>query len=114
MHSADTKAPQSDSIELSEEFKDTSFTQVPNLILRCPLLSNSEKVLYSLLLSHTWGNKTTCFPGQKRLASYMDVTVRRIRQILKRLEIIKLITIHQPGLNKTNRYVIHPLPSWVK
>ena len=84
------------------------FAQVPNMVLRDPLLSGNEKVLYALLLSYAWRNDE-CFPGQDTLAHDMGLTSRAIRQLLVKLKAKRLITWKRQGLGKVNIYMIKRL-----
>jgi len=93
---------------LQDENLRHGFAQVPNLVLRDPLLSGNEKVLYALLLSYAWRNDE-CFPGQETLAHDMGLSGRAIRQLLTKLKARRLITWKRQGLGKVNIYMIKRL-----
>ena len=82
------------------------FTQVPNFILKDPLISVGAKVAYAMFLSYAWHNDS-CFPGQDRLAEDMGLTRVRVTQLIGELELAGLITIQRRGQGKTNLYTIH-------
>lgn len=85
------------------------FTAIPNRVLHDQKLSNNAKMLYCTLLSFAWG-KDKVWPGQERLAEFMRVTSRSIRNWLTELEAAGMVTITQRGLNKTNVYTLHLVP----
>ena len=93
-------------------FQDTNlkhgFAQIPNVVLRDPLLSGNEKTLYALLLSYAWQDNE-CFPGQDLLASNMGLTRRSITQLLTSLKKRKLIGWKRQGQGKVNIYHIRKL-----
>src|SRR5215469_16074988 len=76
------------------------FTQVPNFILRDPVLSAGAKVAYAMFLSYAWHNDS-CFPGQDRLAEDMGMSRSRVTQLIGELEDAGLITIQRRGQGKT-------------
>ena len=78
------------------------FSQVPNVILRNPLLSANAKVIYCLLLSHAWQDNE-CFPGQDTLGEYMGCTSRQVRTILQELKRQKLIDWKRTGRSSLYR-----------
>ena len=82
------------------------FTQVPNFILKDPLISVGAKVAYAMFLSYAWHNDS-CFPGQDRLAEDMGLTRVRVTQLIGELELAGLISIQRRGQGKTNLYTIH-------
>src|SRR5712692_8585362 len=81
------------------------FTQIPNFILKDPLLSVGAKVAYSMFLSYAWHNDS-CFPGQERLSDDMGLTRPRVTQLITELENAGLVTIQRRGQGKTNLYTI--------
>jgi len=72
------------------------FAQVPNVILRDPSLSANAVRLYCLLLSHAW-HDNECFPGQERLAGYMNCSRQHLNTILQELKRNKLIDWKRTG-----------------
>ncbi len=81
------------------------FTQIPNFILRDPVLSVGAKVVYAMFLSYAWHNDS-CFPGQERLAKDMGMSVSRVNEFIKALESAGLVEIIRRGQGKTNLYKI--------
>jgi DNA-binding transcriptional MocR family regulator len=86
------------------------FTQIPNIILRSPVISLGGKLAYATLLSYAWG-KDSCFPGQERMARDMGVSKRSVIIFLQHLVRLGLISINRRGMGKTNIYTIHRLTS---
>ena len=82
------------------------FTQVPNFILRDGTLSLGAKVAYSMFLHFAWNNDS-CFPGQKRLAEHMGMSVSRASFFIKELEAAGLVEITRRGLGKPNIYQVN-------
>jgi hypothetical protein len=82
------------------------FTQIPNFILKDPLLSVGAKVAYSMFLSYAWHNDS-CFPGQERLAEDMGMSRSRVTEFIGELEKAGLVSIQRRGQGKTNFYPIH-------
>ena len=80
--------------------------QIPNFILKDPLLSVGAKVTYSMFLSYAWHNDS-CFPGQERLAEDMGMSRSRVTEFISELEKAGLVTIQRRGQGKTNLYTIH-------
>jgi DNA-binding transcriptional ArsR family regulator len=78
---------------------------VSHAVLRSDQLTLQEKGLYSILCSYGWSG--SAFPGQKRLAEENGVTERTIRNHVKRLVELGLITVEdRRKQNKTNIYYI--------
>jgi DNA-binding transcriptional MocR family regulator len=81
------------------------FTQLPNYVLKDTSLSMGARLSYAILLSYAWQEKS-CFPGQKRMADELGVSVRTVREYLRELKSTGYIDWLQRGLNKTNVYYI--------
>src|SRR6266404_6243844 len=79
------------------------FTQVPNFILRDSKLSIGAKVTYAMFLSYAWHNDF-CFPGQERLAADMGMSISRVNEFIKTLQVAGLVEINRRGQGKTNLY----------
>ena len=82
----------------SKKRKRKGFTQVDNAILRGeshPGLSHGARYFYFLLLSFCWGDKQTCWPGQRRLGEAMGVGRRQLRNYAKELEAAGLIQVQR-------------------
>lgn len=78
---------------------------VSHAVLRSNQLTLQEKGLYSILCSYGWSG--SAFPGQKRLAEENGVSDRTIRNHIKRLVELGLITVEdRRKQNKTNIYYI--------
>jgi len=89
------------------------FTQIPNAVLRHPNLVTGSKVAYGLLLSYAWRDDFT-FPAQETLAKDCACSVRQIQRFLNELKKIGAISWKQLGLNRPNRYFIHPITDWIR
>ena len=81
------------------------FTQVPNIVLRSPSLSNNAKVVYAQLLSYAWTNDH-CYPGQERMAQDTGNSRTSIYRALQELEEAGWLEVVRRGLGKTNLYVL--------
>lgn len=68
-------------------------------------VSNTAFRVYTILRSFCFGKKYFAFPGQKRLAEEIGVTVRTIQNAINELISKGLISKIRRGLNKTNIYV---------
>ena len=84
------------------------FSQIPNVVLRNPLLGDKALRLYTLLLSYAW-QEEECFPGQETLAKDMGCTRKSITNALNELKKHKLIDWQRRGLGKVNIYHIKRL-----
>lgn len=82
------------------------FTQVPNFILEDPSISPGAKVTYSMFLKYAWDNEYV-FPGQKRLASHIGMSIGSVNAFIRELAEIKLIEITRRGQGKTNLYKLN-------
>ena len=98
------------SIIFEDESLRGGFSQIPNVVLRNPLLSANAKVLYCLLLSHAW-QRGECFPGQELLAGYMGCTERHIRTLLQELKRRQFIDWKRTG--RSSLYLIKKLPGCI-
>src|SRR5437879_5833111 len=67
------------------------FTQIPNFILKHPIISVGAKVAFAMFLSYAWYNDS-CFPGQNRLARDMGMSRVRVTQLIGELERASLVT----------------------
>ena len=56
-----------------------------------------------MFLHFVWNNDS-CFPGQERLAHHMGMSVSRVNEFIKGLEVAGLIEIKRRGQGKTNIY----------
>src|SRR5258706_5092701 len=81
------------------------FTQIPNVLLRTPKLSNNAKVAYSQLLSYAWANDK-CFPGQDTMARDSGTSIATINRSIKELEEAGWLEIERRGQGKTNVYIL--------
>ena len=81
------------------------FTQVPNFILKNGSLSIGARMTYAMFLHYAWHNDS-CFPGQERLATDLDMSQPRVSQFIKELQDADLIEITRRGQGKTNLYKI--------
>lgn len=92
-------------VVLEDENLRGGFTQVPNVILRDPVISSNAVRLYALLLSYAW-QEEQCFPGQDRLGEQMGVDARTVRRVMDELIENRLIKVERRGLGKPNIYYI--------
>jgi len=81
------------------------FTQVPNVLLRTPGLSNNAKIVYAQLLSYAWNNDM-CFPGQERMADDIGTSQPTIHRAIRELQENGWLEIQRRGQGKTNIYVL--------
>jgi hypothetical protein len=81
------------------------FTQIPNLLLKSPQLSNNAKVVYAKLLSYAWEN-SLCFPGQERMAEEIGTSQPTIARSLLELQKEGWLDIERRGQGKTNVYTL--------
>ncbi len=86
------------------------FTQIPNVLLQTPDLSNNAKVVYAQLLSYAWNNDR-CFPGQERMATDSGASKSTVNRAVIELERAGWLEIQRRGQGKTNvytlKYVVH-------
>lgn len=88
---------------------DNGFTQVPNVILRDTNLSKSARLLYCLLLMHTW-DKDFCFPSQETLGEYLGASPRHISTLISELKAKEYIEVKRRGYESTNTYILRFIP----
>lgn len=69
------------------------FVIAPIAVLRSPLLSPEDKLLYFELCSWAWG-KSTCFPKQSYLAKHLNCSKSSIKRRLRNLVTHGLIIVH--------------------
>jgi len=84
------------------------FVQVPTPVIKDTRLSNTDKVVYTLLLSYAWQARR-CFPGRATLAKDADCNQMTITRSLAHLRDSKLIRIERRGQGKVNIYHIRKL-----
>ncbi len=77
-----------------------NFTMIPNDLFERTDISFQARFLYSILSYHCYGDKSYCFPGQKRLAKLMSVSTRSIRYYLEELKEKGLIEIRNDMIEK--------------
>jgi len=81
-------------------------TIVPNDLIRHPSLSPGAKTLWMILWSYCWrGN--TCFPGLKRVAEQMAVSLPTLMKYRKELERGGLLRVTRRGHTRTNLYELY-------
>ena len=81
---------------------------MPVAVLDAPGLSRTAKTTYATLLKYAWQDGL-CFPGQKRMAADLNVSVEAISRDLRELRDYGLIRWQQRGLGRTNVYYLHDL-----
>ena len=104
----DSVSSREHTLVIKDENLRSGFAQVPNVILRDPLLSSNAVRLYCLLLSYAW-DKNEAFPGKETLAWEMGCKIRTVTRTLAELKGHKLIIWHRQGLGKVNIYYIQRL-----
>ncbi len=85
------------------------FTQIPNALLRSPVLCTEEKLLYGVIYSHLW-QPDSIVVTQKLLAYELAIGDRQVRRWLTRLEDLGLVRVIQQGVQKPNIYELPPIP----
>lgn len=88
------------------------FTQIPNCLIRNPLINEQELRLYILLKSYAW-ESIKCWPGEDKLASHMGIKPRQLRNILQNLRKKGLLQIRRRGLGMTNLYIFKKIPKYL-
>jgi len=78
--------------------------------LRTPAFSPQAKMLYLILCSYA-GQGVTAWPGKARLAAEMPCGVGTLDGYIAELERGGLLSVQQRGLNLTNLYHVHKLPT---
>ena len=93
------------------EIWQNGFTQIPNVILRSPLLKPNEKLVYIVILSYAWSDDRT-WPGVRRLADDVGLSKSTVSNVLQRLREVGLIDIVSGKENghQTNIYIIRKMP----
>lgn len=83
-----------------------NFIQVPTVVILDPRMENPNCFrLYCILLSYAY-QRNMCFPGQRKIASLLGVSVRSVITFTQALRDLGLISIERRGLKETNRYWI--------
>lgn len=89
----------------------TGFTQVDNIALYCPGLTDQEKVVYFVLTSFDWPNsegqrKGYVYPSVATIAQLTGKSERQVRRILGSLERKGLIQTRREGPLSATRYIV--------
>jgi hypothetical protein len=84
------------------------FVQLPKAVLHARNLSRDAKLLYTVLLGYAWQDQH-CFPGYKRLCADLDASENVVRQWMRELEAVHLISQRRRGQGRTNIYLLHDL-----
>ena len=79
------------------------YTKIPNDMLNVSQLSIPARYLYCVLTRHC-GKSEWCFPGQITLGKELGISSRHVRNLVKELENIGLLTKQRTGYNKSNTY----------
>lgn len=94
---------------LVDRRKKLPFVLVERIILRSRQLSNNAKLLYLFLADYA-GDEGSCFPGQPRLATDLQMnSIDTVARALKELRTARLIDWKQQGLNRPNVYSLLPV-----
>ena len=89
----------------------TGFTQVDNVVLYCPGLTDGEKVVHAVVLSFDWPDsegqrKGYVYPGVATLAQLTGKSERQVRRILASLARKGLIQTRRAGPLSATRYIV--------
>jgi hypothetical protein len=90
------------------QVRSRGFTPADNWIIFDNRISDGAKLTYLALRWCARGDGQ-CFPGQGFLSKARGKNERRVRDHIKQLEDVGLITVVQRGLNKTNEYWIEDI-----
>jgi hypothetical protein len=86
------------------------FTQVPNVVLFCPSLSPSARVVYAVLASFDWLENGTrkgyVFPGIESVAQRVGLSSRQVKRHIRDLEKAGLIRSRQRGWRTAIRELV--------
>lgn len=88
------------------------FTQTPNELIRGSRLNVNEKMIYIYLKSRQ-GNKEDAWPGHKRIAEDLGISISTVKKYLSTLHAQDLISIKAQFSNNarlSNRYVVKSIP----
>jgi DNA-binding transcriptional MocR family regulator len=88
------------------------FTQIPNELIRGSRLNVNEKMIYIYLKSRQ-GNNEDAWPGHKRIANDLGISISTVKKYLSSLEAHKLISIKAQFSNNnrlSNRYAVKSIP----
>lgn len=80
------------------------FTIIESSVLLNNDLTNTDKILYSIISSFSNNKKGYCFVRYSELAKYSGIKKRQLYHIINKLEKINLITRYK----KDNRYYLMP------
>lgn len=86
--------------------KRKNFAQVANAIIRNKDLSDGAFRVFCELLSHRYNNGRV-FPSHNTMAKDIGVDVRTIRNHIKQLKILGLVSWKKRGFSKSNEYIIN-------
>ncbi len=103
--SASTSPDSPDVVHVVDANLRHGFAQVPRPVLRAKGLSPKAKLVYASLLDYAW-QAGSCFPGQQRLASDLDVSLDTVQRALQELRAFQLVDWERRGLTKPNIYAI--------
>lgn len=89
----------------------TGFTQVDNIVLYCPGLTDGEKVVYAVLASFDWPDsegqrKGYVYPGVATIAQLTGKSERQTRRLLASLQRKGLIQTRREGPLSATRYIV--------
>lgn len=80
------------------------FTQIPNILIKDPIVSDGAFRTYVLLYSFKYAEDGKVFPSQKKLAFQRDTSIKTINNHLKELKKVGLINWRRRGFNMSNQY----------
>jgi len=93
----------------ADTFTKEGFIQVPVSVLKNEKISDTAKLVYSMMLYYAW-HKDYCFPGQERLGKDINKDIRTIGRAIKDLRENNFLDVKRRGLNKTNIYTLYVKP----
>jgi hypothetical protein len=82
--------------------------QLSKLVLHASNLTRDAKLLYTILLGYAWQDQH-CFPGYKRLCADLEASENVVRQWMRELEVVHLVSQRRRGQGRTNLYILHDI-----
>jgi hypothetical protein len=92
-------------IVIEDDLLREGFVALPKIVLHLKGLSVGAKVVYAALLGYAW-QEGSCFPGQRRLATDLDIGLRSTVRYIQELQQEGLLKVTRRGLGKTNVYTL--------
>lgn len=83
-----------------------SFARFPSWVFGAPRVSPNAKLVFLALIDHTDKEKAVVWPSVKRIAEMTGLGTTSVRQSLRQLEDLGMITTEAQPWHATNRYTI--------